>query len=172
MMRPTPTAGLVIAGFLLAATAVPAWACGNPLLYAMLFSKYPDAKTVYDAELEGRKNGLLSVPVFPGTPGLGYHAWALRETTDVATAMNATITSALPDGESFTVLLADDVHAVRFSANQQAPEILSMQAMGWGLKFDAYSTTSALRAIQEKRLDWDEAVRLKLVVTIGSRYAF
>ena len=138
----------------------------------MLFSKYPDAKTVYDAELEERKNGLLSDSVFPGTPGLDYHAWALREATDVATAMNAMIVSRLPDGESVAVLLADDVHAIRFSANQQAPEILSFQAFAFGkdLRFDAYSTTNALRAIQQERLDWQEAMRLNLVVTNSSHF--
>ena len=163
---------LLITGFLLAATTVPVWACGNPLLYAMLFSKYPDAKTVINSEMEWRNNGLLNDPVFPGTPGLSYHAWALRETMDIAAAMNTRISSRLPEGESFTVLLADDVHAIRFSAYQQAPKIISMQGFGKDLDFDAYSTTSALRAIQEKRLDWDKALRLKLVVTKGSRYTF
>lgn len=165
-------AKLLITGFLLAATAVPVWACGNPLLYAILFSKYPEAKVVFNSELEERKQGLWSDPVFPGTPGLNYHAWALRETTEIATAINETISSRLPDGESFTVLLADDVHAIRFSPNQQAPEVLSMQALVKVPKFDAYTTTGALRALQQKRLDWDEAVRLKLVVTEGSRYVF
>ena len=36
-------------------------ACGNPLLWAMLFAKVPEAKIVYEAELSARAGGAQAI---------------------------------------------------------------------------------------------------------------
>ncbi|MGI9402706.1 MAG: hypothetical protein ACR2O0_15725 [Rhizobiaceae bacterium] len=146
----------------------PALACGNPLLYAMLFARYPDAKIVYDSEIENRENGFLQERKFPATPELVYHQWSLANATEIANSLNATVTGNLEDSESLLVLLADEVYGVRFTGGASAPVMVPLQTMERGAVFDAFTTTNALRAISAGEIGWQTAIKRNLVLSDNS----
>ncbi|MEM7464696.1 MAG: hypothetical protein AAF362_18655, partial [Pseudomonadota bacterium] len=77
-----------------------AYACGNPLLYAMLFARYPDAKVVYESEIENRERGVLGHREVPTMPGLVYHQWSLANATEIASSVNTAIAGNLGEEET------------------------------------------------------------------------
>ena len=71
-----------------------AGACGNPLLWAMLFAKVPEAKAVYEAELSARADGALRARDCVARPGQTYHAWSKKWLVDVARDMQPAVRNA------------------------------------------------------------------------------
>ncbi|MEM8701996.1 MAG: hypothetical protein AAGF82_09245, partial [Pseudomonadota bacterium] len=93
-------------------------ACGNPLLWAMLFAKVPEAKVVYEAELAARADGLITARIYNARPGQAYHLWSKAWIMDLAREMQPTVESRLGPDQSLTILLADEVAAIRFTRAQ------------------------------------------------------
>ena len=65
---------LIVAIFFAGSAA--ASACGNPMLWAMLFAKVPEAKLVYESELSARAEGEVEARIYDAKPGQAYHAWS------------------------------------------------------------------------------------------------
>lgn len=153
----------IVTAILLMGSSV-AHACGNPLLYAILFSRYPDAKVAYDAEIEGRKAGLLGERGFSGTSALQYHQWSLKNAAKTVAALNPTIVDGLERTQTITIVLADEVRAVRFSPESEAARMMPLRELDRETAIDAFTTTNTLRAIQAGEIDWHAAIENKLVV--------
>lgn len=127
-------------------TSGPAFACGNPLLWAMLFARVPEAKTVFDADFDARKAGGLRARVFkPQGFGIDYHVWSMAWLENAADILQPSIQRQLTDGQSITILLADEVAAVRFEHDAE-PKVMSASALDFASGFDAITTINALES--------------------------
>lgn len=126
--------------------AGPALGCGNPLLWAVLFARVPEAKQVFDADLAAREAGSLQARVFD-TPnaGVDYHRWSMRWLDDAAQTLNASVVVELREGESVTILLADEVAALRFERSVK-PKVISAAGLDFAEGFDAITTINALES--------------------------
>ncbi|PRY19539.1 hypothetical protein CLV78_12128 [Aliiruegeria haliotis] len=126
--------------------ATPVLACGNPLLWAALFSRVPEAKAVYDADLAARQDGAMRARVFENpSNGLDYHRWSINWIQDAAVKLDETVQPLLPDGGDFVVLLADEVAAIRFEQGAE-PKVISAAALDIAAGFDAITTINALES--------------------------
>ena len=158
---------LLIVCFLFAGTPV-AQACGNPLLWAMLFAKVPDAKIVYEAELAARSDGVLKARVFDGKPGQPYHVWSKKWVMTLATEMQPLMNAALENGDTFTILLADEVAALRFVKNAD-PVFVPAASLRGTDSYDAITTINALNSAWRYGLSYQQLLRLNLVLSDGQR---
>ena len=66
-----------IAAAMIVLTTGASLACGNAMLYPLLFRAYPQTKVVFDAEMDARRQGQLSVPAWSRDLGPTYHQWSL-----------------------------------------------------------------------------------------------
>ena len=112
--------------FSISATAA---ACGNPLLWAMLFDRFPVAERVFKAELEARRLGDVRARTYTARPGTPYHVWSFRSLERLARDMNAAVTAELAPEETLTVLVADEVAVVRFTGGAARAEVFSSAAI-------------------------------------------
>lgn len=135
---------LALAATLLAAG--PALSCGNPMLWAMLFARVPEAKAVFDADLEARKTGGLEARVFmPQGFGVDYHRWSMSWLENAADVLQPSIQSELSEGQSITILLADEVAAIHFRHGSE-PLVVSAAGLDFVSGFDAITTINALES--------------------------
>lgn len=141
-------------------------ACGNPLLWAMLFAKLPEAKVVYEAELAARAEGLITARVYNARPGEAYHLWSKAWVMDLAREMQPTVDSALEPGQSLTILLADEVAAVRFS-HEKGVEFVPAAGLGRIERYDLITSTNALKSVWRDGLSYEEMLTLDLARTPG-----
>ena len=127
-------------------SAGPAIACGNPLLWTMLFARVPEAKLVFDADLAAREAGTLHARVFQGAdPGESYHQWSVDWLGDAAQALHDTVVKDVEQGEHVTILLADAVAALRFQPGVE-PKVISAAGLDYDEGFDAITTVNALES--------------------------
>lgn len=127
-------------------SATPAFSCGNPLLWTMLFARVPEAQQVFDADTAARRAGTLHGRVFnPSIPGIDYHRWSMAWLDDAANTMNDSIVSSLAEGESITILLADEVAAMHFQPGV-APTVISAAGLNFADGFDVITTINALES--------------------------
>lgn len=138
--------------------AGPAIACGNPLLWAMLFARVPDAKHVFDADLAAREAGTLHARVFQGADiGQSYHQWSVDWLGDAAEAMQDTVVRDMQEGEQVTILLADAVAALRFQPGAP-PKVISAAGLDFSEGFDAITTVNALESGLYRGISTDQMI--------------
>ncbi|WP_306141203.1 hypothetical protein [Roseibium sp. MMSF_3412] len=139
-------------------------ACGNPLLWAMLFAKVPEAKVVYEAELAARADGLITARVYDARPGEAYHLWSKAWIMDLAKEMQPTVENRLEPGQSLTILLADEVAAVRFS-REAGVEFVPAAGLGRIARYDLITSTNALKSVWRDGLSYEEMLTFDLART-------
>lgn len=154
----------------LAGSASLASACGNELIYFMVFRAHPEAGRAYDAELEARRAGEPSAAVWSASLGLTYHEWSLMRARKVLDRLAARLHRAThAGGADFTlsILLADELYVAQL--HPKSPDA-ALKPLGVGhSKSDIglYTTANALRALVNGRMPWQEAVEKDLVVLAG-----
>jgi len=139
-------------------------ACGNPLLWAMLFAKVPEAKVVYEAELAARTEGLITSRVYDARPGQAYHLWSKAWIMDLAKEMQPTVENRLEPGQSLTILLADEVAAIRFS-HEAGLEFVPAAGLGRIERYDLITSTNALKSVWRDGLSYEEMLTFDLART-------
>ena len=82
----------------LSGSASLASACGNELIYPLLFRAYSEAGRAYDAELVARRTGELSAAVWSADLGLTYHQWSLMRARKVVDRLAARLHRAAQAG--------------------------------------------------------------------------
>ncbi|WP_170329841.1 hypothetical protein [Ruegeria arenilitoris] len=140
------------------------FACGNPLLWALLFEHHPEAKVAFQADLDGRKAGIVQARPFLGRPGVSYHSWSIKSLNKLAQEMAPSISANLREGETFTVLLAIEVAAIRFRGGDSAPEIISAAQIKTISEYDVTTTVNVLHSGWRNSLAYDAMVENDLLI--------
>jgi hypothetical protein len=157
---------------LAAAVIVGGWqtasACGNALIYSFLFAKHPEAGIAYRAELTARKDRLYEVAKFPNQAGLSYHKWSFGRASEALERVHERLRhhASAPGSEvSANFMLADEVYVAELSTTSDGPRFTKSFSGGQqGPRIDAYTTVNALIALEDGKLDWQEALERGLVV--------
>lgn len=136
------------------------------MLWAMLFKKVPEAKAVYDAELTARADGHLTARVYDARPGETYHQWSKAWLLDLAAEMQPTFQARLEPGATITILLADEVAAMRFAGGEDARLIPAGRLMEID-RYDLVTTINALKAVWRDGLAYRELLALDLATGTG-----
>lgn len=155
---------ILLTAFLILTGTSAGLACGNPLLWAMLFAKVPEAKVVYEAELAARADGLISARIYDARPGEAYHIWSKAWIMDLAREMQPTVDSGLEPGQSLTILLADEVAAIRFS-REAGVEFVPAAGLGRISHYDLITSTNALKSVWRDGLSYEEMLTFDLART-------
>lgn len=155
---------ILLAALILTFGTTAGSACGNPLLWAMLFAKVPEARIVYEAELAARADGLITARVYNARPGQAYHLWSKAWILDLAREMQPTIESRLEREQSLTILLADEVAAIRFSRDAGV-EFVPAAGLGRIAHYDLITSTNALKSVWRDGLSFDEMLTFDLART-------
>jgi len=145
---------LLVTLFLMCGTSA-SLACGNPLLWAMLFAKVPEAKVVYEAELNARAEGLITARVYDAQPGQAYHQWSRAWILDLAREMQPDVQKTLVPGQTLTILLADEVAAVRFSPGAP-PEFVPAAGLRGLHHYDLVTSINALKSVWRDGLSYQD----------------
>ncbi|MEP1573914.1 hypothetical protein [Roseibium album] len=153
---------ILLAVLILATGTSAAFACGNPLLWAMLFAKVPEAKLVYEAELAARAEGLITARVYGARTGQPYHLWSKKWILELAKEMQPKVRRALAPGEGLTILLADEVAAIRFS-HEAGVEFVPPAGLRHVEHFDLITSINALKSVWRDELSYAETVERNLV---------
>lgn len=143
--------------------ATTAGACGNPLLWAMLFKKVPEAKVVFEAELVAREEGLITARVYDAKPGQPYHLWSTAWILDLAGEMQPVVKAMLAPGDDVTILLADEVAVLRFSSKAGA-ELLPLANLNEAEGYDVITSINALKSLWRDGLTYQEASAQNLML--------
>ena len=85
-----------------------------------------------------------------------------------ANTLNASIVSGLAEGESITILLADEVAAMRFQSGA-APTVISAAGLSFAGGFDALTTINALESRLNYGLSAAQMIDQGVLVTTGAR---
>lgn len=144
-----------------------AMACGNPLLWAMLFAQVPEAKAVHAADLAARRDNRLEARHFDARPGTNYHQWSMDWIEAAAASMAPRVTEGLTSGERLTVLLADAVVAIRFSEGKP-PQVVTAEGLGALDGFDIITTVNGVHSGMKGVLPVDEMIDLGVVFLFPS----
>ena len=164
-------AGGALCMAVLAGSAGLALACGNEMIYSLVFRAYPEAGRVYDAELGAQNTGELSAAVWSADLGLTYHQWSLKRAQKVMDRLAARLhLAAQAGGADFTVsiLLADELYVGQLHPESRDAALKPLRFGHSKNDISLYTTANALRALVNGRMRWQEAVRRDLVVLAGS----
>lgn len=153
---------ILLATILLLTGTTFSFACGNPLLWAMLFKKVPEAKSVYEAELSARSEGLISARVYDAKPGQPYHIWSRTWLLALANEMQPAVNEVLHPGETLNILLADEVAVLHFSKDE-APAFIAAGGLRNVERYDLITTINALKDAWRTKLSYGELVEHALV---------
>ena len=154
----------------LSGSASLASACGNELIYPLLFRAYSEAGRAYDAELVARRTGELSAAVWSSGLGLTYHQWSLMRARKVLDRLAARLHRAAQGGRAdFTVsiMLADEVYVAQLHTKSREVALKPLRMGHPKSNISLYTTANALRALVNGRMRWQEAVKRDLVVLAG-----
>ena len=154
----------------LAGSASLASACGNELIYFMLFRAYPEAGRAYDADLEARRAGELSAAVWSASLGQTYHEWSLMRARKVLDRLAARLHRATHAGgtdSTLSILLADELYVAQLHPKSRDAAVKPFGAGHSKSDISLYTTANALRALVNGRMPWQEAVERELVVLAG-----
>ncbi|MBO6890430.1 MAG: hypothetical protein JJ866_00695 [Roseibium sp.] len=152
---------LLVTLLLLIGTTI-SFACGNPLLWAMLFKKVPEAKAVYEAEMSARSEGLITARVYDAKPGQPYHSWSKAWLLTLAKEMQPAVSDVLHPDETLDILLADEVAVLSFSKNAE-PVFISAGGLRNVERYDLITTINALKDAWRTELTYGELVEHALV---------
>ena len=141
--------------------SISAQACGNPLLWAMLFKKVPEAKVVFEAELAARADGLITARIYDAKPGQAYHQWSRAWLLDLGEEMLPVVSGMLAPGENLTILLADEVAALRFS-HETGVEFLPAAGLRSIERYDLITSINALKSAWRDGLSYSEMLKQDL----------
>jgi len=155
---------ILLAALVLVAGTSAGLACGNPLLWAMLFAKVPEAKVVYEAELEARGKGLITARVYDAKPGQAYHQWSRAWLLDLGGEMQPVVTGMLTPGEDLKILLADEVAALRFS-KEQGVEFVPASGLRLREHYDLTTSINALKSVWRDGLSYGEMLSQDLALS-------
>jgi len=154
----------------LTGSASHASACGNDLVYLLLFRAYSEAGRAYDAELVARHAGELSDAAWSADLGLTYHQWSLMRAQKVLDRLAARLNRAAQAGRTdFTVsiMLADEVYLAQLHTKSRDAALKPLRMGHPKSNISLYTTANALRALVNGRVRWREAVKRDLVVLSG-----
>ncbi len=158
----------VLAAAVIVGGGQTASACGNALIYSFLFAKHTEAGIAYRAELTARKDGLYEVAKFPNQAGLSYHKWSFGRASEALERVHERLRhhASSPGSEiSANLMLADEVYVAELSTTSEGPRFTkSFAGRQRGARIDAYTTINALIALEDGKLDWQEARERGLVV--------
>lgn len=155
---------------LLTGSASLAWACGNPMIYPLLFRAYPEARLAYHAELGARRTGDLSAAVWSKDLGQSYHQWSLMRARKVVNQLAARLhRAAQAEAADFTVsiLLAAEVYVAQLQPSSREVDLKPLGVGHSKRDIGIYTTANALRALMNGKTQWQEAVERDLVVLGG-----
>ena len=167
-----PHRGSALVGVALAALLVaisgPALACGNAMVYAVLFAKYPLAKTAYQSDLAARSAVLYEVPAFPGRPGQSYHRWSFGRAKAVLGRVHKRLADYAANHNEdlhITLMLADEVYIAQLSTAANGPRFEQpLTGLRASPRVDIYTTVSALGALDNGSISWQQALAERLLV--------
>lgn len=163
-------AGGALSMAILTGGASLALACGNEMIYSLVFRAYPEAGRAYDAELGAQNSGDLSAAVWSADLGLTYHQWSLMRARKVLNRLAARLHSAeQAGGADFTVsiLLADELYVGHLRPGSRNAALKPLRVGHSKGDISLYTTSNALRALVEGRMRWPDAVERDLVVLVG-----
>ena len=165
---------IIVRGALCAAvlfgSASLASACGNVLMYALLFRAYSEAGRAHDAERAARRTGELSAAVWSADLGLSYHQWSLKRTRKVLDRLATRVhRAALAERVDLTVsiVLADEVYVAQLHTKSRNVGLKPLLLGHPKNKINLYTTANALRVLINGRMSWPEVVKRDLVVLAG-----
>ncbi|WP_171127192.1 MULTISPECIES: hypothetical protein [unclassified Ruegeria] len=139
-------------------------ACGNPLQWAMLFERHPEAKVAFMADMAARKTGLVQARPYLKRPGISYHSWSVKSLNRLAQEMAPTVAANLKDGGTLTVLLAIEVAAIRFYSDDRAPDILTAAELKTISDYNVTTTVNVLYSGWRHALNFDSMVENDLLI--------
>lgn len=155
---------ILLAALVLVTGTSAGFACGNPLLWAMLFAKVPEARVVYEAEVAARAQGVITARDYDARPGQAYHVWSKAWIMDLAREMQPTVESRLEPGQSLTILLADEVAVLRFS-REAGVEFVPAAGLRQIERYDLITSVNALKGVWRDGLSFDEMLSFDLART-------
>lgn len=156
---------LVVAG-----SASFASACGNEMIYPLLFRAYPEAGRAFDAEQNALRAGDLSAAAWTPEPGQTYHQWSLSRARKVVDRLAARLHRAGPGGdadETLSILLSAEVYVAELHPGSPDAALAPLRVGHPRSDIGLYTTAGALRALVDGRMRWQEAVERDLVVLTG-----
>ena len=110
------------------ATTSASLACGNAMLFPLLFRAYPQTKVVYDAEMDARRQGQLSAAAWSRDLGPTYHQWSLARAEKAVKELGARLhhtalakqTGGVP---TIKVLLTNEIYTANFEPRANKAEL-------------------------------------------------
>lgn len=154
----------------LSGSAGLASACGNVLIYQLLFVAYSEAGRAYDAERAARRTGELSAAAWSAKLGLTYHQWSLdraRKTLDrLAVRLHRAAEAGRAD-VTVSIMLADEVYIAQLHSRSHVVALKPFHMGHPKSNISLYTTANALRALVDGRMGWGQAVERDLVVLAG-----
>lgn len=157
-----------IAAALIAGSNGAGLACGNELIYGVLFSKFPLAELAHRSESTARRGGLYEAPVYKLKSGQSYHQWSVGRAKAIFARFHDRLRAyAEETGEELTIaiMLADEVSIAFLTSGSAAPRIESaFNGLRDVPRIDVYTTVNALGALDDGGLDWLLARERGLVV--------
>ena len=163
--------GVAVATVIAATSA--SLACGNAMLYPLLFRAYPQTKVVFDAEMDARRQGRLSVPAWSRDLGPTYHQWSLARAEKAVKELGArlhqtTIAKQTEDVSSIKVLLTNEVYTAHIEPRANKAELAPLKTGNSRRRADLYTSANVIRALLDGQISWQDAVDKKLVVLADS----
>jgi hypothetical protein len=144
-------------------------ACGNAMLYPLLFRAYPPTKVVFEAEMDARRQGQLSVPVWSRDLGPTYHQWSLaraeKTIKELGTRLHrAALTKQTEGRPAIKVLLTNEIYTANFEPRANKAELAPLMTRKDKRRPDFYTSANVIRALLDGQIDWKDALDKKLVV--------
>ena len=144
-------------------------ACGNAMLYPLLFRAYPPAKVVFDAELDARRQGQLPAPVWSRDLGPTYHQWSLARAEKAVNELGArlhqtALSKKTEDVPTIKVLLTNEIYTANFEPSTNKAQLAPLMTGKKHRRPDLYTSANIIRALLDGKVDWKGAVDKGLVV--------
>lgn len=159
--------GIAVATLFVSTGAV--LACGNAMLYPLLFRAYPPTKVVFDAEMDARRQGQLPVPVWSRDLGPTYHEWSLARAEKTVKELGARLHQAAlskeaEDVPAIKVLLTNEIYTADFEPSTNKAELAPLMTGKKHRRPDLYTSANILQALLDGQIDWKGAIDKGLVV--------
>ncbi len=151
------------AAIALGAAPLPTLACGNPLMWMVLYRSVPGSEAVHKAELAAREDGMVQSRSYTAEPGVPYHVWSQRSIERLFGAAAPGVFQSLAPGETLTILLVDEVAAVRFTGGADEAEFLWSSNLPRASGIDVLTTVNAVYSGWEHGLTVTDMADLGLV---------
>ncbi|MGI9372789.1 MAG: hypothetical protein ACR2OJ_09860 [Hyphomicrobiales bacterium] len=145
--------------------APAAFACGTAMMMPLLFKAYPEARTVFDATLDARKNKIIVGANWPGIDVMSLHQWRTRKMAMTLMALKRKLDRVPEAGRTRSSAHILFVNEMAWS--EIAIGISGVAITQGGFPSDArayvFTTRRAMDTLLTGKISYDDAVRLKLV---------